>query len=136
MPTFTTAQSGYRLQAMVQVIGLDLLIAVTGGSNPHIGAVTTLTATTSPKTVRFPSHDGRQHKDHVISESLAKQLQPVLTGSCTITAGVHVNQITKAQIAAAGPMTQVLGTQILQWLHEQPIQAPQPQYYQSGETPQ
>ena len=37
MPTFTTEQAGYQMQATVQVIGYDLLIVVTGGTNPHIG---------------------------------------------------------------------------------------------------
>ncbi|AVK61694.1 amino acid decarboxylase [Lactobacillus sp. CBA3605] len=129
MPNFTTTQAGYQMTATLQVIGFDLLVVVTGGTNPHIGDVTTLTATTSPQTVKFPSHDGRFHKDNFISERLAQQLQPYLTGSCTITAGIHVNQITKAQIAAATPMTLDLGQQIIAWLQANPIQAVKPEYY-------
>ncbi|AVK64261.1 amino acid decarboxylase [Lactobacillus sp. CBA3606] len=129
MSSFTTTQAGYQMTATLQVIGFDLLVVVTGGTNPHIGDVTTLTATTGPKTVKFPSHDGRFHKDNFISERLAQQLQPHLTGSCTITAGIHVNQITKAQIAAAAPMTLDLGQQIIAWLQANPIQAAKPEYY-------
>ncbi|VDG21126.1 amino acid decarboxylase [Lactiplantibacillus mudanjiangensis] len=135
MPTFTTTQAGYQMTASLQVVGFDLLIVVTGGDNPHIGDVTTLTKTTAPQTVKFPSHDGRFHKDNFISERLAKQLQPVLVGSCTITAGIHVNQISKAQIAAAAPMTTALGEQIIAWLTAHPIQAAQPEYYRNDERP-
>ncbi|WP_047998794.1 hypothetical protein [Lactiplantibacillus herbarum] len=136
MPTFTTTQAGYQMTAKLQVIGYDLLIVVTGGSNPHIGDVTTITADTELQTVKFPSHDGRFHKDNFISERLAKRLQPYLQGSCTITAGIHVNQITKAQIAAAAPMTDELSQQIISWLQDNPIQAVQPEYYGNDEQPE
>jgi len=136
MPTFTTKQAGYQMTATLQVVGYDLLIVVTGGSNPHIGDVTTVTADTASQTVKFPSHDGRLHKDDFISERLAKRLQPHLQGSCTITAGIHVNQITKVQIAAAAPMTDELSLQIISWLQDNPIQAVQPEYYGNDEQPE
>lgn len=135
MPTFTTKQAGYQMQATLQTIGFDLLIVVTGGTNPHIGDVTTLTKTTAAQTVKFPSHDGRFHKDNFISERLATQLKPYLSGSCTITAGIHVNQITKVQIAAAAPMTMALGQQIIAWLKANPVNAAQPEYYGKNEAP-
>jgi len=135
MPTFTTKQAGYQMTATLQVVGYDLLIVVTGGSNPHIGDVTTVTADTASQTVKFPSHDGRLHKDDFISERLAKRLQPHLQGSCTITAGIHVNQITKVQIAAAAPMTDELSQQIINWLQDNPIQVVQPEYYGNNEQP-
>lgn len=135
MPTFKTTQAGYTMTAALTVIGFDLLIVVTGGSNPHIGDVTMVTANTDPQTVKYPSHDGRFHKDNFISDRMAKLLQPHLTGSCTITAGIHVNQITKAQIAAAAPMTTDLSQQIIAWLNAHPIQADQPEYYGNDENP-
>lgn len=135
MPTFKTEQAGYAMTATLQRIGFDLLIVVTGGTNPHIGDVTTVTATTPAQTVKFPSHDGRFHKDNFISDRLAAQLQPYLSGSCTITAGIHVNQITKAQIAAAAPMTESLGQQIIDWLAAHPVKAARPVYYQKDEQP-
>ena len=136
MVTFTTEQAGYQMQATLQVIGYDLLIVVTGGTNPHIGDVTTVTVNTAPQTVKFPSHDGRFHKDNFISERMAKRLQPYLPGSCTITAGIHVNQITKGQIAAAAPMTDDLSQQLLDWLTAHPIRADKPEYYSDNERPQ
>ncbi|RRK10404.1 amino acid decarboxylase [Lactiplantibacillus garii] len=136
MPTFKTERAGYQMTATVQRIGFDLLVVVTGGTNPHIGDVTTVTADTAAQTVKFPSHDGRFHKDNFISERLATILKPHLTGSCTITAGIHVNQITKAQIAAAGPMTADLGAAIVDWLTHHPANVSQPKYYGQDEQPQ
>ncbi|TGD20376.1 prenylated flavin chaperone LpdD [Levilactobacillus suantsaiihabitans] len=136
MPKFHVTQENYTITAELTVIGQDLLIVVTGGSNPHIGDVTTLTRTTPLHTVKFPSHDGRFHKDNFVGERIARVVQPVLPGSCTITAGIHVNQITKAQIAASAPMGETLGHQIVDWLATHPVNAPAPEYYSDSEQPQ
>ncbi|KRK36781.1 prenylated flavin chaperone LpdD [Levilactobacillus parabrevis] len=136
MPKFSVTQENYTIDADVTVIGEDLLIVVTGGSNPHIGDVTTLTRDTAMQTIKYPSHDGRFHKDNFVGERVAKVVQPVLPGSCTVTAGIHVNQITKAQIAASAPMGEELGRQIVAWLAQHPLAAPMPQYYSDSEQPQ
>ncbi|QMU09052.1 prenylated flavin chaperone LpdD [Levilactobacillus suantsaii] len=135
MPRFQVTQTGYTIQDDLQVVGRDLLIVVTGGTTPHIGDVTTLTATTPLQTVKFPSHDGRFHKDNFVSERIARVIQPVLEGTCTITAGIHVDQITQAQIAASAPMGDELGRQIAAWLKDHPATAPKPQYYRDDQTP-
>lgn len=62
---------GFTIQAAVKVIGKDLLITLTGGDTPHIGTVTTFSRDTEMQTVRFPSHDGRFHKDDVLAEKIA-----------------------------------------------------------------
>jgi len=98
--------------------------------------VTTLTRDTALQTIKYPSHDGRFHKDNFVGERVAKVVQPMLLGSCTVTAGIHVNQITKAQIAASAPMGENLGRQIVAWLTQQSLTAPAPQYYSDDEQPQ
>lgn len=135
MPVFSVTQAGYTIEATLTIIGKDLLIVVTGGSNPHIGDVTTLTRDTPIQTIKYPSHDGRFHKDNFVGERVARVVQPSLVGSCTVTAGIHVNQITKAQIAASAPMGEALGRQIVTWLEAHPIEAPAPQYYGDDEQP-
>lgn len=135
MPKFHVTQEDYTIDADLTVIGKDLLIVVTGGSNPHIGDVTTLTKETAMQTIKYPSHDGRFHKDNFVGERVAKVVQPYLPGSCTITSGIHVNQITKAQIAASAPMGEDLGRQIVAWLAAHPVTAPAPQYYSDDEQP-
>ncbi|WP_143461382.1 prenylated flavin chaperone LpdD [Levilactobacillus enshiensis] len=136
MPIFSVTQEDYTITAAVTVIGKDLLIVVTGGSDPHIGDVTTLTRETPLQTIKYPSHDGRFHKDNFVGERIARVVQPVLPGSCTITAGIHINQITKAQIAASAPMGESLGRQIVAWLRTHPVVAPVPEYYGDDEQPE
>lgn len=135
MTKFKVTQEHYTMVANCMLIGVDLLITVTGGDTPHIGVVTTLTKDSMIKTVQFPSHDGRLHKDDFISERVAKRIQPFLPGSATITAGVHVNHISKRQIAASASMSDDLAAQVVNWIKQQPFDGPRPIYYGHDEQP-
>ncbi|AYE37821.1 prenylated flavin chaperone LpdD [Companilactobacillus zhachilii] len=134
---FSVTQENYTMIADVEVIGKDLLIKITGGDTPHIGSVTTLTKETDLETIRYPSHDGRLHKDDVLAVRVGKIIQDYLPGSCTITAGVHVNHISKKQIMVSAMMSKNLGEQIRTWLEETDFSnSPKPIYYSDNEKPQ
>lgn len=113
---FSTSAEGYSIHAEIKSIGPDLLLMVTGGDTPHIGTITTFSKDVGVKTIIFPSYNGRFHKDHVIAEIIAYIIKSSLPGNCVITAGVHVEQITKKQILASIPMAKDLGKQIEMWL--------------------
>ena len=133
---FSITQENYTMIANVEAIGKDLLIKIIGGDTPHIGTVTTLTRTTDLETVRYPSHDGRLHKDDVLAIRIGKIIQSDLPGSCTITAGVHVNHISKKQIMVSAMMSKNLGEQIKNWLEKTKFNIPEPVYYSDKENPQ
>ncbi|TGD22901.1 amino acid decarboxylase [Companilactobacillus suantsaicola] len=133
---FSITEENYTMVANVEVIGKDLFIAITGGDNPHIGTVTTLTKDSDLQTIRYPSHDGRFHKDDVLAKRVGKVIQSQLPGSCTITAGVHVNHISKKQIAVSSSMAQNLGEQIKTWLQTTDFDVPAPIYYRDSENSQ
>ncbi|WP_424685071.1 amino acid decarboxylase [Enterococcus sp.] len=114
--TFQASRAGYIITAEVTVIGKDLSIALVGGDTPHIGTVTWVSNNGASDTIRFPSHHGRFHKDDVLSEILIKQLQPLLPGNCVITAGIHVNGITKEQIDASFIMAEEIGKELANWI--------------------
>ncbi|HCD07841.1 amino acid decarboxylase [Companilactobacillus crustorum] len=133
---FSVTQENYTMSAKIEVIGKDLFIEVTGGDTPHIGTVTTLTKNTEIQTIRYPSHDGRFHKDDVLAVRIGKIIQADLPGSCTITAGVHVNHISKKQITVSGQIAQNLGEQIKAWLKQTNFDVPEPVYYSDEENPE
>lgn len=114
--TFSVSAENFTMKANVAIIGKDVLIALTGGDTPHIGTVTTVEKNSSSETLRFSSHHGRFHKDEVLSEEILKKIKPLLPGNCVMTAGVHVNGITKAQIKASFSMAEKLGEEIFSWL--------------------
>lgn len=134
---FSVTKEGYTMKLEVSVIGKDLLVRVTGGNSPHIGSITTLTKDLAPKTVPFPSHDGRFHKDGVLAERIGKIIQSFLPGNCVITSGVHVDQITKRQIMSSDQMASDLGEQLLKWIKQYDFSKKyvQPQYYSKSEKP-
>jgi len=129
-------QADYTMEASVEVIGQDLFIAVTGGDSPHIGTVTTLTRTTETETIRFPSHHGRFHKDDILAKRIAMYIQGDLPGSCVITSGVHVDHISKMQIAVSSQMAADLGQQILDWLKHTEFNTADSIYYSKDEKPE
>lgn len=133
--SFTATTAGLTIRADLFTIAADLLIVMTGGGNPHIGDVVTLTADQDRQTVRFPSHDGRYHKDDVLAEVVAKRIQSQLPGSCVITSGVHVDGITQDQIDGSFESAKQLAAQISEWLNSDPFTYDQPRYYGNDEQP-
>ena len=113
---FEAKQGEIAIAADLFVIGKDLLIVLTGGTHPHIGSVTMLTAEESQQTHDFPSHDGRRHKDGALSENLAKIISSSLQGSCTITSGVHFDGISWEGIQTCLDLSKQLGQDIKTFL--------------------
>lgn len=129
MATFEVTGYGYSIQAQVDYIGADLFIQLTGGSHPHIGTVTTYCKENVDKqVVRFPSHSGRFHKDDVLADVLLEEIAELLPQNCVITSGVHVDGISKEQIAGAFEMTKGLASKIATWLKNEESPTSHPKY--------
>lgn len=125
----TQTQEDYTITLTACLINKDLLLTITGGDVPHIGTVTTYTQEThTTECIRFPSHDGRFHKDDVLATKVLKNIQAALPGNCVITVGVHVNHITPSQIRASFIMVNNLSSQLYTWLTK-PHSFTDPVYY-------
>lgn len=118
---FTNKLADYEIKLQAEWIGNDLFLCLFGGDTPHIGTVTTFSRDTEKQVQRFPSHDGRFHKDDVLAELLLKQIVAELPGNCIITAGVHVDHISQEQIQASFSMTAELAEALQRWLSEHPL---------------
>lgn len=126
---FSITDMSYTIELEVIIIGFDLLMTLTGGSNPHIGTVTTYCKENNQKeVVRFPSHSGRFHKDDVLADVILEEIKGLDFQNCTITSGVHVDHITKEQIVASFDMVKNLSKQFSDWLMTHPIKADKPVY--------
>ncbi|GAA3025088.1 amino acid decarboxylase [Tetragenococcus solitarius] len=126
--SFQITAAGFTMLLELKIISKDLLITVTGGDTPHIGTITTVTQESIGQTIRFPSHNGRYHKDNVLAEAIAHIIQPNLPGNCIITAGVHINGINQEQIDASFTMAKYLAEQLKSWLQETHFDASDPIY--------
>lgn len=116
--TFINKKAGYEITLRAEWIGNDLLLNLFGGDTPHMGTVTTFSVETELQVQRFPSHDGRFHKDDVLAEIIIERISSELPGNCVITAGVHVDHISKVQIEASFSMVKELTEELLRWISD------------------
>ncbi|WP_308556298.1 hypothetical protein [uncultured Lactobacillus sp.] len=126
---FSVTKENYTIYAETELVNKDLLVNITGGNVPHLGGVVTWDVKTKKQCkVEFASHDGRKHKDIFLAERFAKRIEKKLPGNLCVTAGVHIDNITEAQINASFPMTDNLADQVLVWTLNQSDTFKKPQY--------
>lgn len=133
--TSVVTRLDFSLQIEAKFIGKDLLVSLTGGDHPHIGALTMIDQTGTITNQAFPSHDGRVHKDGVLSRQMINLIKSSLPGVGVVLAGVHVDHISQAQLKATGPMTVELGQRLKKWLDNTNLNVTEPQYYGKDERP-
>ncbi|KRN28643.1 hypothetical protein IV38_GL000844 [Lactobacillus selangorensis] len=132
---FSVTQENYTIAVAAQFVGPDLLLVITGGDHPHLGDVTVISSEDDMATLRLASHDGRKHKDNLVAERIAPQIKDNLPGKCVLTAGIHVDHISQAQIDASFTMADTLAQQINAWLEAQHFDIKPPVYYSNSEQP-
>lgn len=127
--TFKITQEDYTISADCQLLNQDLLVSLTGGDVAHLGGIVSWDGKAKKQEeIRFASHDGRIHKDIFLAEKFAQDIEHQLPGNLCVTAGVHVDGISQAQIEASFPMTQNLAKQVLAWVKENTRNVKQPEY--------
>lgn len=108
----------YSIEAAIRVLGDDLLIAVWGGTRPHIGAVgiahprpslkdfNQISATTSVYTVLG-------HKEDTVVQQMATRIASALNRTVVVTAGIHWDDLTPEAITAIVANTEALTRMII-----------------------
>ena len=114
------------VHASVQLLGTDVLIAVWGGTRPHIGAL----AVSTPHPERAPE-EGRSstvlqfsfpgHRDDVVACRVAEHIASALQRTVTVSAGFHVPDITPAGIEAVLANTDLLIEKIISLLRDHAV---------------
>lgn len=102
--TFSCGSPPYKVEAQVTLIGLDLLVALYGGSKPHIGSVVVALPRPSLKDNKQMSstssvYNFLGHKDYVIAQRVAELLSSRLNKNVVVVAGIHIDRISKKGIA-------------------------------------
>ncbi|MDX9785595.1 MAG: hypothetical protein RBT11_02375 [Desulfobacterales bacterium] len=114
-----TETGAYDLHAAVRMIGADVLVAVWGGQQPHIGAVavaqprpslkdsTRMSATAS--VFCFPGH-----KEDELAKATATTLAAKLNTRTVVTAGIHWNNLDAEGIRTVNANSRQLTALIIQ----------------------
>lgn len=84
---------GHGITVDVYDTGAGINILIEGGEKGHIGAVAAAEAGRLIESITFPSH-----KEEIICEQWARRVSQVYDGPVIVEAGVHYDNITKAQI--------------------------------------
>jgi hypothetical protein len=108
----------YTVSASLQTFGADVLIAVWGGTRPHVGAlaVSTPRPGSAPEEARsstvlqfsFPGH-----RDDVVASRVSARVAAALQRTVTVSAGIHVPDISPAGIEAVLANTDTLIEKII-----------------------
>lgn len=84
---------GADITAQVTVLDEGVQVLIFGGTRPHIGAVSVVNRADEISTAQFPGH-----RDGAVSRAWAKALMEAGLHPAVVTAGIHYDQISKADI--------------------------------------
>ena len=98
-----TASGDHDIEARVQRIGEDLLVAVWGGEKPHIGAVSVAQPRPSLRNPKATSATASVicllgHKEDDLAKAVSEVLAAALNTRVVVTAGIHWDRIEKRGI--------------------------------------
>jgi gallate decarboxylase subunit D len=93
-----TEEECYNLGAFVRQVGSDWLVCITGGDQPHIGAVAAAQSRPSLKRENAISATASVfcflgHKDDTIAKNVSEELAASLNAKVVVTAGIHWDDI-------------------------------------------
>ena len=99
----THGQGQYRVEARGILIGNELMVAVYGGTKPHIGAVAIAIPRPSLQDPNITSATSSVftlvgHKDDVIARRVAEELASSLNRIVVVVAGVHIDDATDTDV--------------------------------------
>lgn len=116
---FSVTKENYTIFADASLMNKDLVVTLYGGNVPHIGGVVTYDyKSLKVEKIYFDSHDDRKHKDIFLAEEFIHKVKKELPGNTCVSAGVHIDGITKKQIDASFVMVDTLAQKVLDWVKE------------------
>ncbi len=109
----------YPIEAAVRVLGNDLLIAVWGGTRPHIGAAAIAHPRPSLKDPERTSATASiytviGHKEDTVAQKMATEIAAALNRMVVVTAGIHWDNLTPDAIGKIGEGCETLTKMIVE----------------------
>ena len=113
-----TTEGSYDIEAHVRLIGKDLLVAISGGEKPHIGAVSVAQPRQSLKNPEDTSATASVicimgHKEDELAKKASEFLAAALNTRVVVTAGIHFDAINEEGIRRVIQNSELIVKQIL-----------------------
>jgi hypothetical protein len=99
---------GKEIIAKTERLEHGISVLLTGGDLPHVGAVSVADPKDGVRTIVLPGH-----KDQYIGEVWTRQLCEKTRMPVSVTAGIHYDQITKAEIEEIQALAQEMLEEVL-----------------------
>lgn len=117
--TVHTKNGAYDISANLRLVGRDLLVAISGGTSPHIGAVAVAQPRPSLKDSNLRSATASviclpAHKEDDLAKAAAEVLAAATNVAVVVTAGIHWDDLSPEGIVAVTENTQILLSLILE----------------------
>jgi gallate decarboxylase subunit D len=119
-PNSVSVKEGrFKLEALVISLGQDLLVAVWGGTHPHIGAVALALPRPSLRDKKKTSATSSVltllgHKEDVTAKTVSERLASALEKNVVVTAGIHWDNLNPEEIQTIVNMTERLTRKIIE----------------------
>jgi hypothetical protein len=107
--SLSTTLMGEEIRADVTVLTNGVQVLITGGTLPHIGAVSLADGRGTCTTEQLPGH-----KDGVVSEAWAKAIGALGLGPVAVSAGIHYDDLSWQQIQSVVDATEELLRQVVE----------------------
>ena len=120
----------FKLEASVLTLGPDLLVAVWGGTHPHIGAVALALPRPSLRDKKKTSATSSVltllgHKEDVTAKMISEALAAALNQNVVVTAGIHWDSLKPEEIEGIVRLTDKLTKKIIEKVgHPSPQPSP------------
>jgi hypothetical protein len=97
--TVATQAGRFDISAWVRLIGTDLLVAISGGEKPHIGAVAVAQPRPSLRNPEVTSATASViccmgHKEDALAKAASEKLSATFNRRVVVTAGIHWDNLT------------------------------------------
>jgi hypothetical protein len=109
----------FKLEAAVRPLGPDLLVAVWGGTHPHIGAVALALPRPSLRDKKKTSATSSVltllgHKEDGTAKMISEALAAALKQNVVVTVGIHWDNLKAEEIGRVVKLTERLATKIIE----------------------
>ncbi|HJD96310.1 hypothetical protein [Mailhella massiliensis] len=96
---FIAGSGNFRVEAFCRMAGEDLIISISGGESPHVGAVALAVPRETGRADNIGLLCAPGHRDDLPAHALAKKICAVLGRTVCLTVGLHVDNAGADDIA-------------------------------------
>lgn len=116
---FLVSGEGMTLEAVAVPMGADLLVAVTGGEKPHIGAASVSVPRPSLKDPAKTSSTTSTvniigHKDNAVGDRVSARLSAALGTTVVVACGIHIDGIDAEGIGQVVALAEKLTDELIE----------------------